>query len=63
MAHYYDEETFRMWGECDICGERYDNDSPSPSISEFAEFWNPKTEEGGIIAHGECGLGAGYELA
>lgn len=56
-----------MKGDCDICGEPYDANDPRPSMSEVAEFCDPDREwdehENSFVAHAQCGLDAGYELA
>jgi hypothetical protein len=49
------------WGQedCDICGEQL------PDITgEVGEFVGASfDEDGSLIAHAQCGLDAGYELA
>jgi hypothetical protein len=37
---------------CELCGE--------PADAEMAEFWNG---ERGVVAHAQCGIDAGMELA
>jgi hypothetical protein len=43
---------------CGLCGE--------PADAEMGEFWDPERnggQGGGVIAHGQCGLDAGMEMA
>lgn len=40
--------------ECQLCGEPIDD--------EMGEFWDPAKEES-VIAHGQCGIDAGLEMA
>lgn len=52
-------------GDCEICGERYDIEDPRPSMNEVAEF---ATFDGdgnyvGVVAHGQCGIDRGLEMA
>lgn len=47
---------------CELCGEPIDFMSPLPSLSEAGEFWEPD-EKRGVIAHADCGLSYGLELA
>ncbi len=47
---------------CELCGEPIDFMSPLPSLSEAGEFWEPD-EKRGVIAHANCGLVSGMELA
>lgn len=48
-------------GECEICGEPYCTNGTRLSLAEVGEFVAPENNH--VIAHAECGLNAGYELA
>jgi len=49
---------------CGVCGELIDWNDPRPSKSDAGEFWDPaKPEADSVIAHAECGLGAGLVIA
>lgn len=58
-------------GTCDLCGEPFDQSSRRPSLNEVGEFVRtiPEAGFGGqditetVIAHAQCGLDAGLELA
>lgn len=64
-----------MKGACEICGEHYDTSSPRSSVADIGEFYDPdeaaKAEvgltsnpfPGHVIAHAECGINAGLEIA
>jgi hypothetical protein len=41
-------------GGCGLCGE--------PADAEMGEFWN-EAEQHGVVAHAQCGIDAGMELA
>lgn len=58
----WDEDQNR--GPCDICGEEIDYESPLPSKNEAGEFCDP-ADPGGkhYIAHAQCGIDAGFQLA
>lgn len=51
-----------MKGDCDICGEPYDQTSSRPSMNEVGEFWDPEKNDS-VVAHAQCGIDAGLELA
>jgi hypothetical protein len=40
--------------DCQICGE--------PADEEMGEFWDHNSNDS-VIAHGQCGLDAGFEMA
>jgi hypothetical protein len=43
---------------CGLCGEQAD--------AEMGEFWQPEANNGqgaGVVAHGQCGIDAGLEMA
>lgn len=53
---------------CDLCGEMMHDDecnAGTPSTKEIGEFWDETRGEGNesVLAHGECGIAAGLELA
>lgn len=48
-------------GKCDLCDEPYDARSPLPSRNEVGEFVAPDGTH--VIAHAQCGITSGYELA
>ncbi len=50
-----------MVGDCEICGERYDQRSHLDSVGSVGEFVAPDGTH--LIAHAECGLNAEYVLA
>jgi hypothetical protein len=60
-----------MKGQCELCGETYDQADPRPSRSEVAEFFDHERQHadpskpfaGHVIAHAQCGIDAGLELA
>lgn len=43
---------------CDLCDEPEDDPLGDP----LAEFWDPE-DEASVVAHGQCGLDRGLELA
>ena len=51
-----------MKAECKICGEEIDRSSPLPSKNEAGEFIDRATGRH-VIAHAQCGIDAGLELA
>jgi hypothetical protein len=59
-----DEELEEIRGQtnCDICGERFTLD-PHEEIGEFALPFDPDYPTGSVVAHAQCGLDAGYEIA
>jgi len=50
--------------DCEICGEHIKASAPGDWLEPVGEFWDPtKPEEGSVIAHAECGLSRGLEVA
>lgn len=48
-------ENRRQWPNgCELCGE--------PADDEMGEFWQPE-QENSVIAHAQCGIDAGLEIA
>lgn len=67
---YTDED--KGLGECDLCGDWFDLNSSTPSRAEVGEFVRDRTEhdaEGSVaiiehvIAHAQCGIDHGLEMA
>lgn len=50
---------------CDICGEEIDWLSPLPSKCEAGEFYDPNLpiDAKHVVAHAQCGIDRGLELA
>jgi hypothetical protein len=54
---------------CELCGELIDWSSPLPSKSEAGEFYDPSIDKGDspmqghVIAHAQCGIDAGLDMA
>lgn len=52
--------------ECEVCGETIETDSMGCFIGDVGEFYNPldqNPERKNLIAHADCGLGSGMEIA
>lgn len=54
-------QLFSSEGRCEVCGEPYQADSALSSL-QVGEFWDPEKNDS-ILAHVECGLNRGLELA
>lgn len=49
-------------GQCELCGEPYDQLAVSePSLSDVGEFVDGNSNH--VIAHAQCGIDAGLEIA
>ena len=48
-------------GICDLCGEPYNQLSDKPSEADVAEYVDSNSNH--VIAHAQCGIDAGLEMA
>lgn len=49
-------------GDCELCGEGFRLNEQGGYAEEVGEFWD-HTRDRGVMAHADCGLDAGFELA
>ena len=55
-------EEVKKYPCCGLCGERFQVGSNGMYAEEVGEFWS-EVKQDSVIAHAECGINAGMEMA